>query len=578
VASLPKLLLLAFIVAAAIAVGTAGSPLDAEGGDSRGAAWASDGGEGARDDPDEDEDEDEEGATEIRLRTEGPLARGAPRVRYVPGELLVRFRAGATQTEMEAAAARAGGRLGAQLPELGLHVVVVPAARTARALESLRSEAVVETVERDILLQALDTVPNDLLWSTQWGPRLVGAPRAWDTTRGASEIVIAVLDTGVDARHPDLAGAIVAGRDFVNDDSDPADDHGHGTGAAGVIAARTNNREGQSGVCWACSLMPAKVLDASGAGKTSAIAMGIVWAVERGARVVNMSFGGPGTTSALQSAVRYASSKGAVLIASAGNSGVDTPFYPAAYADVVGVAATTETDTRYSWSNYGSWVAVAAPGCNTATWPDGAYVEFCGTSAAAPLVAGIAGLALSLNPNASKSDIEQAIARSATPLPGVVRFGRVNAPTVMSSVSPSGSVAPLQPPPTPPPPSAPSPPLAPSPASPPAPPSVTPPAPVAAPAIVRRPRLRGLARVGRRSRVVPGAWTPAPSRLLLRWQRCARNGTRCRTIARATRQTYRVARRDRRHRLRAVVIAIGAGGSTTARSAHSAVVRPALRR
>jgi subtilisin family serine protease len=569
-----KLLLFACLAIAAVTLATTTLPLMAEGGNgSEGSSARGAGDEPGDSDEDDEHEDDEEGAAETRLQTEGPAARGAPKIRYVPGELLVRFRPGATRAEMEAAAARAGGRLGDAIPELGVQVIEVSPARTQRALESLRSEAIVETVERDVLLEGLDTVPNDQLWSTQWGPRLVGAPRAWDATRGSSTVVIAVLDTGVDQQHPDLAGAIVTGRDFVNDDADPADDQGHGTGSAGVVAARTNNLEGQSGVCWACSVMPVKVLDSTGSGKTSAIAMGIVWAVDRGARVLNMSLGGPGTTSALQAAVRYASSKGAVLVASAGNSGVDTPFYPAAYSEVIGVAATTEADARYTWSNYGSWVQVAAPGCNTAPWLEDSYVEFCGTSAAAPIVSGIAALALSLNPSASKSEIEQAIAQTATPLPGIVRFGRVNAPTVMSAVSSVGNLAPLPPPPPPPQPLAAAPP-----ASPPQPPSVTPPATAAAPVNIRAPRLRGLARVGRRLRVVPGAWSPAPSRFVYRWQRCARSGARCRTIAAAKRQTYRITRRDRRHRLRAVVIAVGVGGSTTARSGASSVVRLARTR
>ena len=300
------------------------------------------------------------------------------------------------------------------------------------------------SVERDVLMEAFDTIPNDVLWSTQWGRRMIGAPRAWDSTRGASTIVIAVLDTGVDRLHPDLAGATVAGRDFVNGDSDPSDDEGHGTAAAGVIAARTNNGEGQAGICWACSLMPVKVLDSQGNGKTSSIAAGIVWAVDHGARVINLSLGSPAGTSALESAVGYAAQKGAVLVAAAGNSGVDTPFYPAAYSAVIGVAATTSSDARYSWSNYGDWVKVAAPGCNTAPDLGGGYVDFCGTSSAAPLVAGIAALALSLTPAASKAAVEQAVAGGAAPTPGVARYGRVNAPVAMSTVSGTGSTTPVQ--------------------------------------------------------------------------------------------------------------------------------------
>lgn len=564
-----------------LAVTTLNAP--AQGGDDGPALEHRD--DGDEDDHDEDEDEDgdedETSSGGAGLERQPVAARGAPKIRYVPGELLVRFRVGTPTPEMEAVAARAGGRLAGDIPQLGVHVVAVAPDRTQEALASLRAESSVESVERDVLLTGLDTVPNDMLWSTQWGSRLVGAPRAWDSTRGAAGIVIAVVDTGVDALHPDLLGATVAGRDLVNDDLDPSDDEGHGTGVAGVIAARTNNLVGLAGVCWACSLMPVKVLDSTGSGKTSTIAAGIVWAVDHGARVVNMSFGGPATTSTLDAAVSYAARRDAVLVAAAGNSGVDTPFFPAAHPEVIGVAATDEADVVYSWSNHGDSVRVAAPGCNTATWLGGGYVEFCGTSSAAPVVAAIAGLALSLNPETSKSGVEQAIAGSTTPVSGEARFGRVNAPSVMSSVSPAGTSAPAQqpvPPPAaappaaaPPPPPPPPPPPAPAPTAAPPPPRET------APVNLQRPRLRGRARVGRTLRVVPGAWSATPVRFSYRWRRCARNGARCRTIRRIQRPSYRLTRRDRGHRLRAVVTAANAQSSATAVSGASAVVRAARR-
>jgi subtilisin family serine protease len=528
------------------------------------------------DDEDDDDDEEEDESQGVTLNRVGPAALGRPRIRYVPGELLVRFRAGTTNAEMESAAARAGGRVATHIPQLGVHVVAVPPQRIQEALASLSSEPSVESVERDVFLDALDTVPNDALWSTQWGSRLIGAPRAWDTSRGAPGIVIAVLDTGVDGQHLDLRGSTVAGYDFVNNDSDASDDHGHGTNAAGVAAARTNNGEGQSGVCWACSLMPVKVLDSTGSGKTSTIAFGIAWAVDHGARVLNMSFGGPGTTSTLRASVEYAASKGALLVASAGNSGVDTPFHPAAYPQVVGVAATTENDTRYSWSNYGSWVPVAAPGCNTATRAGGGYVEFCGTSSSAPMVSGIAGLAFALNPQATRTDVEQALAAGATPVPGVARFGRVNAPIVMSAVGSTGTATPVQapPPPAPPPPPPPSPPTAPPPPPPPPPPpTATAPAVGARPANLTPPRLRGRARVGRALRVLPGAWSASPTRFAYSWQRCAPNGKRCRAIRRAHRSRYVLTRLDRGRRVRARVVASNAAGANSAFTAMSSVVR-----
>jgi subtilisin family serine protease len=564
----PQLLCVLLIALLGLAFGA--SPLFADANSHHGQSSA---GDHADDDDDDDGDDGEPGTKPGALERVGPAARGTQRVRHVPGELLVRFRAGTPTAEMEAAAGRAGGVLGTHIPQLGVHVIEVPPQRTEQALASLRSEASVESVERDVFLEALDTVPNDALWPTQWGWRLVGAPRAWDASRGAPGIVIAVLDTGVDAQHPDLTGSTVAGHDFVNDDADASDDHGHGTTAAGVIAARTNNGEGQSGVCWSCSLMPVKVLDSRGSGKTSTIALGIAWAAERGARVLNMSFGGPGTTDTLRAAVSYAASKGAVLIASAGNSGAETPFYPAAYEQVLSVAATTETDERYSWSNFGSWVQVAAPGCNTATNAGGGYVEFCGTSSSAPMVSGIAGLAIALNPNAAKATIDQAIAASATPLPGIVRFGRVNAPTVMSAVSSTGGSTPVQQPPPPPPPPV----VTPPPPAPP--PPAAAPAPVTShvPGNIRRPRLRGLARLGRTLRIVSGTWN-TPARFTYSWQRCAPTGRRCRTIGRAHKAQYTLTRLDRGRRMRALVVARNAVGSGRAFTAMSSVVRVTPRR
>jgi subtilisin family serine protease len=514
-----------------------------------------------RDHDDDDDDDDDDGGTELKRRP--IMGRGPATVRYVPGQLVVRFRPGTPPAEVEAAAARAGGTVADHIEELGFHVIEVPPGETDRAIASLASEPSVESVERDVLVQGLDTIPNDSLWPAQWGLRLIGAPRAWDATRGSSAIVVAVLDTGIDRNHPDLAGAVVAGRDLVNNDSDASDDEGHGTSAAGVIAARTNNGEGQAGVCWACSLMPVKVLAADGTGAMSTVAAGIVWAADHGARVINLSLGGPATTSALASAVNYAARKNIVLIAAAGNSGVDTRFYPAAYSEVVAVAATTESDARYSWSNYGDWVRVAAPGCNAAPRVGGGYVEFCGTSSAAPIVSGIAALGLSLNAAATKSDIERAIASNARPVPGVAQSGRVEAPQALSAVSPSA--LPPQP--------APAPPPAPPPASPPSPPAVAPSSPAKAPANMKRPRLLGRARVGRRLRIVAGLWTPAPRRFAYQWLRCRRNGTRCRTIRGARGVTYRLRAVDRGRRLRGVVLAANTAGTTRAMTGTSGIVR-----
>jgi len=392
----------------------------------------------------------------------------------VPGQLIVRFEEGTTPEEAAAVLARVNGEVEERIEELDARVVRVPSSRAESALAAVEASPLVEYAEQDVAMNTFDTVPNDSLWPEQWGPARLGAPAAWDLNQGRPRVVIAVLDTGVDAGHPDLQSATVPGYDVVGNDAEPGDDNGHGTAAAGVIAARTNNGQGQAGMCWACSIMPVKVLDAGGAGSSSTVAAGIVWAADHGAHVISMSLGGTGTTQTLTDAVQYAAGRGAILVAAAGNAGTSDPTYPAAYPQVIGVAGTTTSDGLYSWSNHGSWVQVAAPGCNVAPALGGGYVNFCGTSSAAPLVAGLAGLALSVRSSGTGAEVEDAIRRSAVSLPGVVRYGRIEARTTLTALG-ARPLPPPAAPPAPPPPAA-----APQPAATtPSPPSEQPPSPSA---------------------------------------------------------------------------------------------------
>jgi subtilisin family serine protease len=392
-----------------------------------------------------------------RMRPGAPSPRmgsgGTPASRpdYVEGQLLVKFEDDVSSGEARATLERAGADFEDGVRKLDLAVADVPAGEAREALAELRASPAVEYVERDVTVRGFETIPNDSLWPSQWGPEMVHAPRAWEASTGSASIVVAVLDTGVDPAHPDLQGAIVGGYDFVDGDADPQDDGGHGTASAGVISARTNNREGQAGVCWSCSLMPIKVLDAAGMGDTASLAAGIVWAADHGARIISMSLGSDASTQTLADAVQYAASKGVLLVAAAGNSGSPAPVYPAGYPQVLSVAATTAEDALYSWSNHGSWVKVAAPGCNTAPWIDADYVNFCGTSSAAPLVSGLAALAMAARPGATSADVEQAITGSAAPLPGAVRHGRVDAAGALAALGarpaapPSAAPQPAQP-------------------------------------------------------------------------------------------------------------------------------------
>jgi subtilisin family serine protease len=358
-----------------------------------------------------------------------------PQPRFVDDTLLVRFRAGVSAQQKQAALDGAGVTAVRSIRALGVTVVRMPPARRDEALASLRRSPVVAHAERDAVLERVETTPNDTDWPQQWGLRRIGLPAAWDVTRGRSSITVAVLDTGVDGRTPDLRDAVVPGYNAVVPTAPPSDDNGHGTSVAGIIAARTNNDQGIAGICWTCTVLAIKVLGPDGTGDTALVAAGIVRAADAGARVISMSLGGPADDETLDQAVGYALAKGAIVVAAAGNNGSSAPFYPAAIAGVVGVAATDETDRLYPWSNFGSWVQVAAPGCNPAPSSTGGDVMFCGTSAAAPVVAGLIALQLSEQPGEGRDAILAALEGTAVPLGGAVRFGRVDARAALAALA-----------------------------------------------------------------------------------------------------------------------------------------------
>jgi thermitase len=303
----------------------------------------------------------------------------------------------------------AGATVERRLTQLRILSISVPEATADVVLAGLRRNPAVEAVEPEATYSLSETTPNDAHWTSQWGLRQTGFPQAWDVTHGSPRIVVGVLDTGVERSHPDLAGAVLAGRDFVSDDADPADEAGHGTAVAGILAARTNNRAGVAGACWSCRVLPVRVLGRDGKGESATLAAGIVWAVDHGADVLNLSLGGDTTTMAERDAVAYAVGHDVVVVAAAGNDGKTRREYPAATAGVIGVAGSDAEGRLYDWSNRGSWVDVAAPGCNTSPWRGHAYSTFCGTSSAAPLVSGLAALVRSAHPGASAAEIARLV-------------------------------------------------------------------------------------------------------------------------------------------------------------------------
>lgn len=315
------------------------------------------------------------------------------------------------------------------------------------AVKRLSSVAGVVYAEPNVYRETC-IVPNDPDYPSQWGLNHINCPAAWDRTTGSPNIVVAVIDTGIDLDHPELAGLLVPGRDLVdlgpnptpppgwhfegdfdNADADPQDEVGHGSHVAGTIACSSNNSVGVAGVTWNCRLMPVRVLArlvrnsdgrVSGTGSAADIAAGIRWAVDNGARVLNLSLGGSVDTQVERDAIAYAIAQGAVVCAAMGNGfddGDNDPSFPAAYPDVIAVGAIDQSDHRAVFSQTGPHIDVVAPGVGirSTVWDDG-YDTYQGTSMATPHVAGVAALVLSCNPQLSATQVGDIVRQTARPL------------------------------------------------------------------------------------------------------------------------------------------------------------------
>ena len=371
-------------------------------------------------------------AARPQLLPGAPVAHQATKPTYVPNTLVVRFRRGVSAKAQARLLRRIGATQRTHIPQLRVDAVTVRSVARARA--KLDASPLVMHATRDEVLHVFGSAPDDTFFSYEWGFRQAGFTTVWRPAGAARTVVVAVLDTGVDATQPDLAGVVRSQIDLVNGGTSTGDDNGHGTSVAGVIAALANNGIGGAGVCGACSILSIKVMGSNGNGDLATVAAGIVKAADMHARVIDLSLGGPQGLDALQQAVAYAQSKGSIVVAAAGNSGLATPFFPANYPGVVSVAGNNQSDRLYSWSEHGPWIAVSAPGCNVAPLLHGGYGEFCGTSSATPLVAGLAGIMVAAHPGATNVRVASAIERTAKRISAGVRFGRISAPAALAAV------------------------------------------------------------------------------------------------------------------------------------------------
>ncbi len=370
------------------------------------------------------------------------LSYAGPPLKFVEGQILVQPRSGLPQKALDNILNSQRGRSVEKIYGLDIHIVKVPPQAEEKVVRALSRNPYIEFAEVDSIHQ-LSLTPNDPVSYTAstntwpaWHLPKIEAPAAWDQLLNAGKgigegVTIAVLDTGFDANHPDLGPKLVPGWNSASGNNDTSPVHGHGTSTAGVVGAVSNNGIGVASIAWDSPIMPIRVTNnTSGSASISAIAAGITWAADHGARVASISYGLlNGAT--LNSAAQYMRNKGGLVFISAGNYATDDGYNDNPY--VLSVAATQSNDTRASFSNFGKYIDVAAPGAGikTTTW-GGGYSGASGTSFSCPTAAAVAGLIMSANPNLTVTEVENILESSANDLGSTgwdiyYGHGRVNA-------------------------------------------------------------------------------------------------------------------------------------------------------
>ena len=363
--------------------------------------------------------------------------------------LIVKVVAGLTADQQTAVVTRNGGTLTSAIPALRLLVVSVPIADLSAIVANYQADPQVQSIEEN-RVRVSESVPSDLLYANQWALPRIGWDQVFGVVMPAGSAKVAVLDTGVDATHPELADKVLAGTSILDGSNGMTDPSGHGTWLAGIIAAQTDTipGDGIAGVGYAgVKILPVTVLNANGEGQDSDVIAGVIWAVDHGADVILMAFSAPEFSQNLQDAIDYAWSRNIVVVAAVGNNAVSTPTFPAGDRGVMGVAATDQNDALASFSNAGQAVFIAAPGVDIQTIDtNGNYIVISGTSTAAAYVAGLAAFMKAVDPTLSNGVIVGRIARNADPAAtqaetgnGRIFMPRALADTSTEFVQPAGT-------------------------------------------------------------------------------------------------------------------------------------------